>query len=161
MEAANQPRDSGFEPAVTDVAARNGEDFFGTGAYGDLMRRAKQQPLNFSFEWRETDFMCTVESIDDGMRLSLRSALAAIPYSAENAAARGELLAVVDTYAGGSDAKLMVYQAHKVMLEHEIVLPPSLGDTVANIVTQLTMLVLNTAAYLDLIAEVSSPPTEA
>ncbi|MCH7941798.1 MAG: hypothetical protein IIB67_01050 [Proteobacteria bacterium] len=161
MEAAKQPRDSGFEPAVTDVAARKGQDLFEIGAYGDLMRRAKEQPLSFTFDWRGTDFMGTVESIDDGMRLSLRSSLATLPYSAENAAARGELLAVVDTYAGGGDAKLMVYQGHKVMLEHEIVLPPSLGDTVTTIVTQLTMLVLNTAAYLDLIVEFSSPPTEA
>ena len=161
MEAAKQPRDSGFEPAVTDVAARKGQDLFEIGAYGDPMRPRKEKPLGLTLLVPGTGFMGTVESIDDGMRLSLRSSLATLPYSAENAAARGELLAVVDTYAGGGDAKLMVYQGHKVMLEHEIVLPPSLGDTVTTIVTQLTMLVLNTAAYLDLIVEFSSPPTEA
>lgn len=166
MEATNQPQDSGFESAIAEAAAGNGKgrldnDVLEAGAYGELMRRTKRQPLSFSFVWRGTDFRGTIESIVDGMRLSLRSDLAALPYSAENPAARGDLLAVVDTCAGGSAAKLVVFQGHTIMLEHEIELPESLGDTMTTLVTNLTMLVLNTAPYLDLIAEFMSAPAEA
>ncbi len=161
MEAANQSQGNGFEPAIVDSAGHNGRNRFEAGAYGELMRRAKQKPLSFSFVWRGSDFMGRVESISDGMRLSLRSDLAALPYSAENIAVRGDLLAVVDTYAGGSEARLMVFHGRTIMLEHEIVLPESHGDTMATLVTHLTMLVLNTAPYLDLIAEFTSAPAEA
>ena len=158
MVAVNQAQVSGFEPAIAGDEAAEGKgridaDALEAGAYGQLMRRAKREPLGFSFVWRGSDFRGTVESIGEGMRLSLRSDLAAIPFSAENAAARGDLLAVVDTCAGSSEAKLMVFQGRTVMLEHEIALPDSQADTMATLVTHLTILVLNTAAYLDLIAE--------
>lgn len=163
MELANQPHGNGFDPAIAEAETDPDKDSpvkaaLEGGAYGELMRRAKEQPLSFSFAWRGTDFKGTVENIGEDMRLSLRSDLATIPYSVENAAARGDLLAVVDTCAGGSEAKLMVFQGRTVMLEHEIALPESLDDTMANLITQLTMLVLNTAPYLDLIADYTSGP---
>lgn len=163
MELANQPQGNGFDPAIAEAETGLDKDSpvkaaLEGGAYGELMRRAKEQPLGFSFAWRGTDFKGTVENIGEDMRLSLRGDLAAIPYSAENSAARGDLLAVVDTCAGGGEAKLMVFQGRTVMLEHEIALPESLDDTMANLITQLTMLVLNTAPYLDLIAKYTSGP---
>ena len=162
VETANQRQSGGFEPVTADAGGAGLEtDAIKSGAYGELMRRARQQALVFSFAWRGTDFRGTVESIGESMRLSLRSDLAAIPYSAENPAARGGLLAVVDTYDGGSEAKLTVVQGRMVMLEHEIPLPKSHGDTMANLITQLTMLVLNTAPYLDLIAEFTEAPARA
>lgn len=156
MEAANQSQGDGINPAVVGSTGRNGRNRFESGAYGELMRRAKQRPLSFSFVWRGGDFKGQVDSIDNGMRLSLRSELATVPYTAENIDVRGDLLAVVDTCAGSSEAKLLVFQGRKIMLEHEIVMPEIHGDTMATLVTHLTMLVLNTAPYLDLIAEFTS-----
>ena len=161
METADQPQGDGFAPSIAESDAGCGPERYESGAYGELMRRAKLKPLSFSFAWRGGEFTGTVENVGDGMRMSLRSALATIPFSAENAASRGNLLAVVDTCAGGSEAKLMVFQGSTIMLEHEITLPRSIGDTVTTMVTQLTMLVLNTAPYLDLIAEHSASPAEA
>jgi hypothetical protein len=161
VEAVNQLQNSAFEPAIAEDEADSELNRFEAGSYGELMRRAKDQPLSFSFDWRGSQFMGLVECLETGMRLSLRSSLAAIPYSAENADTRGDMLAVVDTCAGGSEAKLMVYQGSTIMLEHEIELPRSLDNTVANIVTQLTMLVMNTAPYLDLIAEFTAAPADA
>jgi len=166
VDLAKQSQDDGSDTVATGGAADGAVDRFDaepleSGAYGELMRRAQRQALSFSFVWRGTDFRGTVESIGEGMRLSLRSDIAAIPYSAENPAARGGLLAVVDTYDGGSEAKLTVVQGRMVMLEHEISLPKSHGDTMTNLVTQLTMLVLNTAPYLDLIAEFTEAPARA
>jgi hypothetical protein len=161
VDAANQPRNGAFEPAMAEVEADSEKTRFETGAYGELMRRAKEKPLGFTFDWRGSNFKGKVESIEDGMRLSLRSALAAIPYSAEDADSRGDLLAVVDTCSTGVEAKLTVYQGRSIMIEHEIDLPPCDGDTMATIVTQLTMLVMNTAPYLDLIAEFTAAQAEA
>ena len=155
METADQPQGDGFAPSIVESDAACGPERYETGAYGELMRRAKLKPLSFSFSWRGGEFTGTVESVGDGMRMSLRSALAAIPFSAENAATRGNLLAV------NSEAKLMVFQGSTIMLEHEIIVPRSTGDTVTTMVTQLTMLVLNTAPYLDLIAEHSASQAEA
>lgn len=162
VEAPNQRQIGGFEPAKADAGSGSLEtDALKSGAYGELMRRAKQQALGFTFVWRGSDFKGTIESIGDGIRLLLRSDLTAIPYSAENPAARGRLLAVVDTYDGGSEAKLTVVQGHTIMLEHKIALPKSSGDTMANLITQLTAMVLNTAPYLDLIAESAKTPAKA
>ena len=161
MEAINQPQNSAFEPAIADGETPGEQTRFEAGAFGELMRRAKEKPLNFTFDWRGSNFKGTVESIEDGMRLSLSSALAAIPYSAEDADSRGDLLAVVDTCSTGVEAKLTVYQGRSIMIEHKIDLPPCQGDTMATIVTQLTMLVMNTAPYLDLIAEFTSAQAEA
>lgn len=161
VEAANQPQGNVLAPSVVDSDDGNGPERYESGAYGEFMRRAKLRPLSFTFAWRGSEFLGTVECFGDGMRMSLRSALAALPFSAENAADRGSLLAVVDTCANGSEAKLTVVQGSTIMLEHEITLPRSIGGTVTTMVTQLTMLVLNTAPYLDLIAKHTTAPAEA
>ena len=123
------------------------------GGYGELLRRAADAPLVFSFAWRGIGFKSTVESIDRGMRLSLETDLAPIPFSAEDAETRGGLFAIVDTWDGDSEGRLKIVQGRRIVLENDIRLPPPDGQTASTIVSQLTMLVLNAAPYLDLIAE--------
>ncbi len=166
VDAANQSQDDGFGTAEAGTEA-NGDKVrldaadLETGAYGELLRRANAQPLSFFFIWRGTNFKSVVECIGEGMRLSLSSDLAAIPFSVENAAARVELLAVGEIFVGDIEMKLKVVQGRTITLEHEFALPESQSDNMATLVTRLTMLVLNSAPYLDLIAECTAAPAEA
>ena len=166
VDVANQSQDDCFDTADAGAEANGGKDRLDTaaleiGAYGELMRRATEKPLNFSFAWRGTHFNSVIESTGEGMRLSLSSDLAAIPFSVENAVARGELLAVGESFVGDNETKLTVIQGHTIKLDHEFTLPEAQSDTIASLVTQLTMLVLNSAPYLDLIAEYTAAPAEA
>ena len=77
-------------------------------AFGELMRRATKAPLSFGFVWHGMNFTGALEAIDGGMRLSLQSNLAQLPYSAEDAKSRGDLLAVVDILDGKTDGLLKV-----------------------------------------------------
>ena len=130
-------------------------------AYGELLRRAMEAPLTFSFTWQGRDFMGTFEAIDGGMRLSLQSDLATVPYSAEDPVARGDLLAVVDSLDGHTEGTLKVVQGQRIVLESEIPMPRTPDGTISSVVTNLALLVLNAAPYLDLIAEYASPQPSA
>ena len=166
MEAANQSQDSSFYPSTAGSEAHGDKDLpevhaIESGAYGELMRRAKKQPLSFSFVWCGTNFKSVIECDGEGLRLSMTSDLVAIPFSVENAAARGELLAVGGSFVGDNETKLTVVQGRTITLEHEVSLPELQSDTMTALVTQLTMLVLNSAPYLDLIAKYTAAPAEA
>ena len=50
---------------------------------------------------------------------------------------------------------LRVVSGQTIVLENAIDLPRSVGGAASNIVTSLTLLVLNTAPFLDLLAEPS------
>ena len=130
-------------------------------AYGELLRRAMDAPLTFCFTWNARDFMGTLEAVDGGMRLSLQSDLAAVPYSAEDAAARGNLFAVVDSLDGNAEGILKVVQGQKIVLENTIPMPRPPDGSISSVVTNLALLVLNAAPYLDLIAELTPPPASA
>jgi len=117
------------------------------------MRRATKAPLSFGFVWHGMDFSGSLEAINGGMRLSLQSNLAQLPYSAEDAKSRGDLLAVVDTLDGNTDGLLQVVQGQKIILENEIPMPRTSAGDISSVVANLALLVLNAAPYLDLIAE--------
>lgn len=125
-------------------------------SYSELMRRAKNAPLNFNFAWHGMDFGGTFEAIEGGMRLSLQSNLAELPYSAEDAKARGDLPAVVDTLDGHTEGLLKVVKASTIVLENEIPMPRTPTGSISSVVTNLALLVLNAAPCLDLIAEFAS-----
>ena len=158
MQTSSAPRTE--DGATTASGGGNGVDLVGLcsiDAYGDLLRRAMDAPLTFCFTWHDRDFKGTFEAIDGGMRLSLQSDLATVPYSAEDPAARGDLLAVVDSWDGHSDGTLKVVQGQRIVLENEIPMPRTPDGTISSVVTNLALLVLYAAPYLDLIAEYASP----
>lgn len=128
-------------------------DAVAPNAYSELQRRVADSPLRFSFTWRETEFRATVEAGEDGLRLTLQNDLAPLPYSAEDKSRRGNLLAIVDTRDGDSAGKLRVVRGRDIVLEAGIELPQECGNTVNNIISTLTILVLRAAPHLDLLAE--------
>ena len=119
----------------------------------ELMRRLVAKPRKFSFNWRGVDFTALLEGLDGGLRLTLHSDLAALPYSAEDAGERANLLAVVDTSGTGREGRLRVVCGQKIVIEDSIDLTLTVGATVNSIITSLTILVLRLAPCLDLLAE--------
>jgi hypothetical protein len=123
------------------------------GAYGELLKRANAQPLAFRFEWRGVDFQGLVSGRDDGLRMSIETSLAALPYTSESPAAREELLAVIDTLCDPNIGRIRVVQGHKIILENEFELPDNIGTTINSIVVTLTIMVLRATPYLQALGE--------
>ena len=130
------------------------------GAYDELLRRVAASPQSFNFDWRGVKFMARLDGHDGGLRLTLHSDLTALPYSAENAGERKELLAVVDAIGTDRESKFRVVCGQKIVIEDSIDLTQTVGSTVNSIVTSLTILVLRLAPYLDLLAESASTNRE-
>ncbi len=126
------------------------------GSYDELLRRVAASPQSFSFDWRGVKFMACLDGHDGGLRLTLHSDLTALPYSAEDAGERKDLLAVVDSIGTGRESKFRVVCGQKIVIEDSIDLTNTIGSTVNSIVTSLTILVLRLAPYLDLLAERAS-----
>ncbi|MCH9020986.1 MAG: hypothetical protein IIA73_11560 [Proteobacteria bacterium] len=152
-EVQQTERASGAPIGLDGDAGGDPRDAMSSGAYGALLRRVLRAPMRFTFSWRGIDFTGIFETLEKGIRLSLQGDLGSLPYSAEDARARGGLLAIVDTYGDGSSAMLKVVSGQTIVLENAIDLPRSVGGGASNIVTSLTLLVLNTAPFLDLLAE--------
>ncbi len=121
--------------------------------YGELQRRVADSPLRFSFTWRETKFRATVEASEDGLRLTLHNNVTSLPYSAEDKSRRQDLFAVVDTHRHDSAGKLKIVRGQEIVLDGSIELPEETGNTITDLVSTLTVLVLRAAPHLDLLAE--------
>ncbi len=154
-EVQQTERASGAPIGLDGDAGGDPRDAMLPGSYGALLRRVLRAPLRFTFSWRGIDFTGTFETLEKGIRLSLQSDLGSLPYSAEDARARGGLLAIVNACGDGSSGMLKVVSGQTIVLENAIDLPRSVGGGASNIVTSLTLLVLNTAPFLDLLAEPS------
>lgn len=122
----------------------------------NLCAAPKNTPLNFNFAWLGIGFDGTLEAIEGGMRMSLQSNRAALPCSAEDAKAHGDLLAVLDTLDGHTEGLLKVVKGQTIVLENEIPMPRTPTGSISSVTTNLALLVLNAAPYLDLIAEFSN-----
>ena len=123
------------------------------GAYGELQRRLVESPLRFAFCWHGTDFTGRFEARNGGVRLTIQTDLAALPYSAENARVRTDLLAIADAFRDEAVGNLKVVRGQKIMIEKTIDLSTTIGSAVSDIVASPTDLVLRTAPCLDLLAE--------
>ncbi len=154
--ADENPRGTG--PAAAPDG-HNGDSPLGLasdGAYIELMRRAIAEPRRFTFKWRGVNFSARLDGHDGGLRLTLHSDLAALPYSAEDAGERADLLAVVDAFGNGRESKFRVVCGQKIVIEDSIDLTQTIDSTVNSIITSLTILVLRLAPCLDLLAERAS-----
>ena len=152
-EVQQTERASGVPIGLDGDAGGDPRDAMSPGSYGALLRRVLRAPLRFTFSWCGIDFTGTFETLEKGIRLSLQSDLGSLPYSAEDARTRHGLLAIVDAYDNGSSGMLKVVSGQTIVLENAIDLPRSVGGGASNIVTSLTLLVHNTAPFLDLLAE--------
>ena len=152
-EVQQTERASGAPIGLDGNTGGDPSDAMSSGSYAALLRRALRAPLSFTFSWRGIDFTGTFETLEKGIRLSLQCDLGALPFSAEDARARDGLLAIVDAYGDSSSGTLKVVSGQTIVLENAIDLPGSVGGAASNIVTSLTLMVLNTAPFLDLLAE--------
>ena len=124
--------------------------------YLELMRRMVAEPRRFTFKWRGVDFSARLDGYNGGLRLTLHSDLAALPYSAEDAGERANLLAVVDAHGTGREGRFRVVCGQKIVIEDAIDLTQTIDSTANSIITSLTILVLRLAPFLDLLAERAS-----
>ena len=154
--AAENPRGTGSAAAPD---GRNGVSLLALasdGAYIELLRRTVAEPRKFTFKWRGVDFSARLDGHNGGLRLTLHSDLAALPYSAEDAGERANLLAVVDAFGNGGVSKFRVICGQKIIIEDSINLTQTIDSTMNSIITNLTILVLRLAPCLDLLAERAS-----
>lgn len=119
---------------------------------GALSKHAPQFPLNFDFEWRSSSFKGTVESTASGLTLTLATTLAEIPFTAEDAGRRSQLLAQIGDDSHHASG-LMVRDGNRVVFSRGIPLSEEDGLTADSLITDLAIMVLTAAPCLDAMAE--------
>lgn len=124
-------------------------------AQSELLRRITNKALEFTFRWRGVTFHGRLESGDGKTRLTLFAELGVVPYSTENRSRRRTMLAVVDTLSGQQHGRIRLVTNQTLIHENEIEIPTSSGCTANNIIASVTRLVLETAPYLDAVAELT------
>jgi len=123
---------------------------------GAISHREPKYPLVFRFSWRDSNFEGTVNQADGHLSLELSLRLAEIPFTAENSDQRGRWSAIIsdaDTPVGG---KLEVLHDSTAVLSKTIDLPEMSDFTAEGFVTNIAMMVLTLAPYLDPLVENSS-----
>ncbi len=120
---------------------------------GNLTSREPDFPLRFQFRWRDTAFEGEVGQNESGLYLELRTQLGALPYTAENDAGRANFMTVISADQKQDYGTLRIVQDQTIVFEKDVELPRSGGLTATALVTQIAILVLSAAPYLDLLAE--------
>ncbi len=134
-----------FSPALKSVTL---------GAQSELLSRVAKKPLDFSFAWRGKRFRGKLEANGERTRLALFAELGIVPYSAEGTENRRILLAIVDALKNKDSCRLRMVKNQTVVQENEVSMPISSGCTIKHIIANITTMVLETAPFLDLMAEV-------
>ncbi len=127
------------------------------GSYGELRRRLAASPLNFTFKWHGVEFTGRFDASKNGVTLALRGRFGSLPYSAEDSAARSELIGVIEASPDVPAGRLKVVRGREIVLDTTIDLPRVKGNTASEIVASLAVMVLRAAPYLELLAG-SAPP---
>jgi len=132
----------------------------GEGAIAAVRRRTAAGPLSFAFTWRGKRFTGAIADAPDGLSVTLRGELGGLPFSAENKATRRSLLALIEASRDGAN-RLSVVNGTGVVLETTLAVGASPASTAGDLITALTVAVLSTAPYLDLLAERFPDPAAA
>ncbi len=119
---------------------------------GALKRQAPRLPMDFRFTWRDIDFQGDIDEWGQGVRLRLQTDLGPLPYTAQDADARQNLIALITSAQSGEPCKLEIIEGQTVVLTNEIDLPGVQEFSVRGIVTHIAVLLLAVAPYLDFIA---------
>ncbi|MBT3171375.1 MAG: hypothetical protein HOM52_03165 [Rhodospirillaceae bacterium] len=120
---------------------------------GALQQREPQYPLTFNFSWRDSNFEGTVDQVDDRLTLELSLKLAELPFTAEDATQRGNWSAIVSDTDAPAGGVLKIMHDSTAVLSKKIDLPELNGFTADGFITNMAMMVLSLAPYLDLLAE--------
>ena len=120
---------------------------------GVICHRPPKFPLTFNFSWRENKFEGAVDQVNGRMTLELRLTLGDVPYAAEVAAARGKWSTVVCKFDTPGGCPSQIVRESSAILLKTIQLPQLNGFTADGFVTNIALMVLSLAPYVDLIAE--------
>jgi hypothetical protein len=123
---------------------------------GAISHREPKYPLVFRFSWRDSNFEGTVNQADGHLSLELSLRLAEIPFTAENSDQRGRWSAIISDAETPVGGKLEVLHDSTAVLSKTIDLPEMSDFTAEGFVTNIPMMALTLAPYLDLLVENSS-----
>ena len=121
--------------------------------FGAISQRAPNYPLKFGFTWRDSNFEGTVDQVNDRLTLELRLKLADVPFTAENAGQRGKWSAIISNSDKPAGGELRIMRDSTAILSKKIELPELDGFTADGFITNIAMMVLSLAPYLDLLVE--------
>ncbi|MSO69006.1 MAG: hypothetical protein EXQ98_01800 [Alphaproteobacteria bacterium] len=123
------------------------------GADGELSRREPKFPIAFQFNWREMNFEGDVARVDGALVLKITADVATVPFSAEDAERRAQLLSLLRAGAPDSEEPLLVLSPSNVLtLRRQIELPRDVALTADRLIIETATAVLMSAPYLDLMA---------
>lgn len=123
---------------------------------GVIMQRKPKFPLNFNFSWRNSAFEGAVNQEDGQLTLELRLKLTTVPFTAEDADQRSKWSAIISNSGNPAAGNLEILRDSTAILSKSIELPEMNGFTADGFVTNISMMVLSLAPYLDLLAEHSN-----
>ena len=123
---------------------------------GAISHREPKYPLVFRFSWRDSNFEGTVNQADGHLSLELSLRLAEMPFIAENSDQRGRWSAIISDAETPVGGKLEVLHDSTAVLSKTIDLPEMSDFTAEGFVTNIAMMVLTLAPYLDPLVENSS-----
>ena len=126
---------------------------------GTILQRETKFPLTFHFSWRDSNFEGAVDQMSDRLTLELSLKLAALPFTAEDAAQRGKWSALISDADAPAGGILKIMHDSTVVLSKTVDLPEMNGFTADGFVTNIAMMVLSLAPYLDLLVEHSGGNT--
>jgi hypothetical protein len=91
--------------------------------------------------------------VNDRLTLELRLKLADVPFTAENAGERGKWSAIISNSDKPTGGELRIMCDSTAVLTKKIELPEMNGFTADGFITNIAMMVLSLAPYLDLLVE--------
>ena len=97
-------------------------------AHEELSRLALNAPLRFSFDWHGAKFTAQVTA-DEGERLVLRlhGDVAAVPFTAENPAARATLIELLPLVSDDLGSRFYISQQQRILCHGEMMLTEPLN----------------------------------
>ncbi len=129
---------------------------------GEISRCAPDLPISFGFAWRGMTFDGEVAQANGALILRISTDVATVPFSAENTDRRQQLLSLLKaSEAGPRRASIALSPNNRLVLLRDIELPRDAGLTATSLVSHAAIAVLESAPYLDLMAEQGVEPPRA
>ncbi len=119
-------------------------------AWTELARLEPGLPARFTFMWRGIDFTTRVEPTSESVRLTVEADLGAVPFSAEDRAARAKLLALARAQDPGAKSRYHISRDQRLRFSIETVMAAPAGA--AAIVGRTAQLLFQARPHLEIAA---------